>query len=87
MRLKETPVELLLADVPDWVVGVAPPPAGLLPPVPPMDPLFGFTEAEWVRVKNHQATAAARWAWLARHAPHVTSRQLWQRRRDLRTTR
>lgn len=81
MKRKEVRVDTDLAELPDWVVGIAPAPAGLLPPVPPMDPNFGFTEAEWVRCKVHEFTAEARRAWLAKHAPDLTSRQICAERR------
>ncbi|MFQ1000470.1 hypothetical protein [Modestobacter sp. SSW1-42] len=90
MRVKETRSAdvVPLDELPEWVVNVyVMPPPELMPPVPPMDPAFGFPEALWVGVRNDAAAAKARRAWLAQHAPHVTSRQLWQRRRDLRTAR
>ncbi len=81
MKRKEAPQESVLADLPDWVVGIAPPPAGLLPPVPPMDPSFCFPEAMWVRICNDSAAADLRRRWLAKNAPDLTSRQVWAERR------
>ena len=82
MRRKEPVLDTVLADLPDWVLGLTDPPE--LPPVPPMDPAFGFPEAWWVRVCNHAAAGELRRAWLAKHAPNVSNRLVWaeaQRRR------
>ncbi|MBM7807656.1 hypothetical protein JOD57_003493 [Geodermatophilus bullaregiensis] len=88
MKRKEVAVETALASIPDWVLRLAPPPEELMPPIPPMDPAFCFPEEWWVRISNDGAAADLRRRWLAKHAPDLTSRQVWaeaQRRRTERT--
>lgn len=82
MRRKE-PTATPLDELPDWVLN-AHLDAPNLPPVPPMDPAFGFPEAMWVRITNGAASAQARRDWMAEHG--VSSRDLWQRRRQITTT-
>lgn len=84
MKRKEVAVDTVLAELPDWVLGLCPPPSELMPPVPPMDPAFCFPEAWWVRIKNDEAAADLRRRWLAKNAPDLTSRQVWAERRSRR---
>lgn len=80
MKRKEVAVDELLASIPDWVLRLAPPPEELMSPVPPMDPAFCFPEAWWVRICRDADTADLRRRWLAKHAPDLTSRQVWAER-------
>lgn len=66
--------------LPDEMVSVNPPADWPVPPVPAPDG-FAFEENMWGRVQRDVHWTAHRRAWLAEHAPTVTSRQLYAERR------